>query len=106
LPGLDRFDGVEAIRHQGQEVFQQDRLSTKNDNRDLSSLQILLVFKSTIDRQNNVEFRILGCGQKLAILKSGKACISGCLAVVTGKVVAQALAHALVEKNPHSRLGR
>src|SRR4029077_13433826 len=56
LPGLDRFDGVEALGHQGNEVFQQDRLSTKNDNRDLSSLQILLVFKSTIDRQNNVEF--------------------------------------------------
>ena len=105
LPGLDRFDGVEAIGHQGQEVFQQDRLSTKNDNRDLSSFQILLVFKSTIDRQNNVEFCILGCAQKLAILKAGKASISGCLAIVADKVVAQARAHALVEKNPHSCLG-
>jgi hypothetical protein len=105
LPGLDQFDGFEAIGHQGQEVFQQDRLPTKNYNRDLSSLQILLVFKSTIDRQNYVEFGILGCGQKLAILKSGKASIAGCLTIVSGKVVAQALAHALVKKNPHSRLG-
>ena len=56
LSGPDRFEAVKAIWHQGQEVFQQDRLSTKNNNRDFSLLQILLVFKSPIDRQNNVEF--------------------------------------------------
>jgi hypothetical protein len=44
-------------------------------------------------------------GQKLAVLKSGKTGISGCLAIVAGKVLAQSFVHALVEKNPHSRLG-
>jgi len=95
-----RQSGTKGRRSSSRTDFPQN-----NDNRDLSSVQILLVLKSTIDRQNNVEFCILSCGQKLAILKSGKASISGCLAIVAGKVVAQALAHALVEKNPHSCLG-
>jgi hypothetical protein len=105
LPGLDGFEVSKAFRNEGREVFQQDGLSTKNDNRDLSLLQILLVFKSTIDGQDNVESRSLGCGQKLTILKSSKPSVSGSLAIVTRKVVAQSFAYALIEKNPHSYLG-
>ncbi|MGB8474704.1 MAG: hypothetical protein WCE61_11530 [Candidatus Acidiferrum sp.] len=93
-----------AFRNEGREVFQQDGLSTKNDNRDLSLLQILLVFKSTINGQDNVKSRSLGCGQKLTVLKSSKSSVSGRLAIVTGTVVAQSFAHALIEKNLHSCL--
>jgi hypothetical protein len=105
LPRLDRFEVREAIWNQTQEVFQQHRLSAKNDHRDLSLLQILLVFKSTIDREDNVELCSLGSGQKLTVLKSSKTSVPRSLTVVTGKVAAQSLAHALIEKNPHSRLG-
>ena len=105
LPGLDGFELSKAFRNEGREVFQQDRLSTKNDNRDFSLLQILLVFESTINGQYNVESSSLGCGQKLTVLKSSKPGVSGSLAIVTRKVVAQSFAHALIEKNPHSYLG-
>jgi len=105
LAGLNGFEVSKASGNEGQEVLQKDGLSTKNDNRDLSLLQILLVFKSTIDGQDNVEFCSLGCGQKLTVLKSSKSSVSGRLAIVAGKVVAQSFAHALIEKNPHSRSG-
>jgi hypothetical protein len=95
----------EAIGNQRQQVFQQDRFPTKNDNRDLSLLQILLVFKPMIDGQDNVEFCSLGCGQKLTVLQPNKASVSCRLTIMPGKVLAQSFVHALVEKNPHSRLG-
>jgi hypothetical protein len=102
---MDGFKLRKAFGHQGHEILQQVGLSTKNDNSDPSLPQILLVFKPAINSQNNVKFCCLGCGQKLTVLKSSKAGVSSCLAIVTGKVVAQSLAHAFVEKNPHSHLG-
>jgi len=63
LPGLDGFKVCEAIGNQGHEVFEQDRLSTKNQNRYLSLSQILLVFESAINGQHNVESCGLGRGQ-------------------------------------------
>jgi hypothetical protein len=101
---LDGFEMREAIGHEGQKIFQQDGLSTKNDNRDLSLLQILLVFKSAIDSQNNVESSSLRRGQKLTVLKSSKPGVPRSLTIVSGKVPAQPFVHALVEKNPHSNL--
>jgi hypothetical protein len=101
---LDGFEMREAIGHEGQKIFQQDGLSTKNDNRDLSLLQILLVFKSAIDSQNNVESSSLRRGQKLTVLKSSKLGVPRSLTIVSGKVPAQPFVHALVEKNPHSNL--
>jgi hypothetical protein len=68
-------------------------------------LQILLVFESTIDGQDDVEFCSLGRGQKLTILKSSKTSVSGCLTIMSRKVLSQSLAHALIEQNPHSYLG-
>jgi len=56
LPAPDGFEMAEAFGNQGQEVFQQYGLPTKNNNTDLSLFQILLVFKSAINRQNDVEF--------------------------------------------------
>jgi len=105
LPRLDRFEVSKAIGYQGQEVFQQDRLSTKNDNPDLSLLQILLVFKSTINGQHNVESCNLRRGQKLAVFKTSKSSVSRRLTIMAGKVLAQSFVHALVEKNPHSHFG-
>jgi hypothetical protein len=76
----------------------------ENDNRDLSLLQILLVFKSTIDSQNNVESCSLRRCQKLPVLEPRKSSVPRRLTIVPGKVLAQSFVHALVEKNPHSRL--
>jgi hypothetical protein len=56
LPGLDGFELRKAIGHVWQKIFQQYGLPTKNNNTDLSLFQILLVFKSAINRQNDVEF--------------------------------------------------
>jgi hypothetical protein len=106
LPGLDRTEVGEAIGNQCQKVFQQDRLSAKNDDRNLSLPHILLVFESPINREDNIEFRSLGRSQKLTVFKSGKAGISGCLTVMTGEVVAQSFVHTLIKQNPHSHLGR
>ena len=105
LAGLHPFELREALGNQRQQVFQQDRLPTKNDNRDLSSLQILLVFKSAIDGEDNVEFCSLGRAQELTVLKSSKPGVSRRLTIMPGKAFAQPLVHALVKKNPHSRLG-
>jgi hypothetical protein len=105
LPGLDRTEVGEAIRNQRQKVFQQDRLSAKNDNRNLSLPHILLVFESPINREDNIEFRSLGHSQKLTVFKSCKTSISGCLTVMIGEIVAQSLVHTLIKENPHSRLG-
>jgi hypothetical protein len=105
LPGLNGFNPSEAIGDQGQEVFQQDRLSAKNNNRDFSLPEILLIFESAIDGQDNIEFCSLGGGQKLAIFKPSKTGISGRLAIVTGEIVAQSRAHTLIKKKPHSCLG-
>jgi hypothetical protein len=105
---LSRSNGRQtgkAIRNQRHKVFQQDRPSTKNDNRDLSLLKILLVFKSPIDGQDNIEFCGFGGAQKLTVLKSGKTCVSRCSTVMAGKVLAEFFVHALVKQNPHSRLG-
>jgi len=105
---LSRTNGLQVgktIRNQEHKVFKQDRPSTKNNNRDPSLPQILLVFKSAIDSQDNIEFCRLGRGQKLTVLKSSKARVSCCLTVMAGQVLAQSFVHALVEKNPHSRLG-
>jgi hypothetical protein len=105
---LPRPNGLQlgkAIRNQKHKVFEQDRPSTKNNNRDPSLPQILLVFKSAINCQYNIEFCRLGRSQKLTVLKSRKARVSCCLTVMAGQVLAQSFVHALVEKNPHSRLG-
>jgi hypothetical protein len=61
LAGLNGFKVGEADRHKRDEAFQEDRLSAENDYRDVSMLQVLLVFKSAINRQKNVEFRVFGC---------------------------------------------
>jgi hypothetical protein len=42
LPGLDRTEVGEAVGNQPQKVFQQDGLSAKNDNRNLSFAQIFV----------------------------------------------------------------
>jgi hypothetical protein len=105
---LSRTNGLQvgkAIRNQEHKVFEQHRPSTKNNNRDPSLPQILLVFKSAIDSQDNIEFCRLGRSQKLTVLKSSKARVSCCLTVMAGQPLAQSFVHALVEKNPHSRLG-
>ena len=104
MPAPDGFEVAETLGNQGQEVFQQDRLSAKNDNRDFSLPEILLIFESAIDGQDNIESCRLGRAQKLTILKSSKASVSGCLTIMSRKVVAQFFVHALVEQNPHSRL--
>jgi len=77
----------------------------KNNNRDFSLPEILLIFESAIDGQDNIEFCSLGGGQKLAIFKPSKTGISGRLAIVTGEIVAQSRAHTLIKKKPHSCLG-
>jgi len=105
LAGLDPFELGKAIGHVRLQVFEEDGPPTKNDHRDLSLLQILLVFKSTINRQDNIEICILGCGQKLAVLESGKAGKSGGLTVVARQVVTESFIHTLTEQNTHSSLG-
>ena len=105
MAGLDPFELGKAIGHVRLQVFEEDGPPTKNDHRDLSLLQILLVFKSTINRQDNIEICILGCGQKLAVLESGKAGKSGGLTVVARQVVTESFIHTLTEQNTHSSLG-
>jgi hypothetical protein len=51
--------------------------------------EVLLVFKSAIHSQENVELRGLGCGQELTVLKSREASIPGGLTFVPGEIVAQ-----------------
>jgi hypothetical protein len=41
----------------------------------------------------------------MTVLKSSKASVSRRLTIMVGKVLAKSFVHALVEKNPHSRLG-
>jgi hypothetical protein len=78
----------------------------KNDNRNLSLPQILLVFESPINGEDNIEFRSLGRRQKLTVFRSGKASISGGLTVMIGEIVTQSFVHTLIKENPHSGLGR
>jgi hypothetical protein len=66
--------------------------------------EVLLVFKSTIHSQENLELRGLGCGQKLTVLKPREASIPGGLTIVLGEVVTQSFAHTLVEEDAHSYL--
>lgn len=67
-----------------QKILQTVRLRPKNDNRDLSGSQILLVFDALVHGEENIAagcFR--GC-KKLAILKPGQSSVTGRLAIVTG----------------------
>jgi hypothetical protein len=105
LARLDGFEVSEASGHERNEVFQEDGLTTENNDRNLPMSEVLLVFKSAIHSQENVELRDLGCGQKLTVLKSREARIPGGLTFVLGEVVAQSFAHTLVEEDAHSCLG-
>src|SRR5258708_271092 len=104
LARLDGFEVSETSGHEGNEVFQEDGLTTENNDRNLPMSEVLLVFKSAIHSQENVELRGLGCGQKLTVLKSREASIPGGLTFVPGEVVAQSFAHTLVEEDAHSCL--
>jgi hypothetical protein len=105
LARIDGFEVSEASGHERNEVFQEDGLTTENNDRNLPMSEVLLVFKSAIHSQENVELRGLGCGQKLTVLKSREASIPGGLTFVLGEVVAQSFAHPLVEEDAHSCLG-
>jgi hypothetical protein len=89
LSESDSLQMGKAIGNQRHEVFEQDRSSTKNNDGDSSLPNILLVFKSAVDSQYNIEFCSLGRVQKLTVLKSSKACVSCCLTVMAGKVLAE-----------------
>jgi hypothetical protein len=106
LATLDGFEVSEASGHERDEVFQEDGFTTENNDRNLPISEVLLVFKSAIHSQENVEPRGLGCSQKLTVLKSREASIPGGLTFVPGEVVAQSFAHTLVEEDAHSCLGR
>jgi hypothetical protein len=106
LATLDGFEVSEASGHERDEVFQEDGFTTENNDRNLPISEVLLVFKSAIHGQENVEPRGLGCSQKLTVLKSREASIPGGLTFVPGEVVAQSFAHTLVEEDAHSCPGR
>ena len=105
LARLDGFEVSETSGHEGNEVFQENGRTTENNDRNLPMSEVLLVFKSAIHSQENLELRGLGCGQKLTVLKSREASIPGGLTFVLGEVVAQSFAHTLVEEDAHSCLG-
>ena len=104
LARLDGFEVSKTSGHEGNEVFQKDGRTTENNDRNLPMSEVLLVFKSAIHSQENLELRGLGCGQKLTVLKSREASIPGGLTFVLGEVVAQSFAHTLVEEDAHSCL--
>ena len=106
LARLDGLEVSEANGHERNEVFQEDGFTTENNDRNFPMSEVLLVFKSAIHSQENVELRGLGCGQELTVLKSREASIPGGLTFVPGEVVAQSFAHTLVEEDAHSCLGR
>ncbi len=106
LATLDGFEVSEASGHERDAVFQEDGFTTENNDRNLPISEVLLVFKSAIHGQENVEPRGLGCRQKLTVLKSREASIPGGLTFVPGEVIAQSFAHTLVEEDAHSCLGR
>jgi hypothetical protein len=65
---LARLDGLEVSEtsgHEGNEASQEDGLTTENNDRNLPMSEVLLVFKSAIHSQENLELRGLGCGQKM-----------------------------------------
>jgi len=101
---LARLDGLDG--HERNEVFQEDGSTTENNDRNFPMSEVLLVFKSAIHSQENVELRGLGCSQELTVLKSREASIAGGLTFVPGEIVAQSFAHTLVEEDAHSCLGR
>jgi hypothetical protein len=106
LVGLDGLEVSEASGHERNEVFQEDGFTTENNDGNFPMSEVLLVFKSAIHSQENVELRGLGCGQELTVLKSREASIPGGLTFVLGEIVAQSFAHTLVEEDAHSCLGR
>ena len=106
LARLDGLEVSEAHGHERNEVFQEDGFTTENNDRNFPMSEVLLVFKSAIHSQENVELRGLGCGQELTVLKSREASIPGGLTFVPGEIVAQSFAHTLVEEDAHSCLGR
>ena len=106
LAGLDGLEVSEASGHERNEVFQEDRFTKENNHRNLPMSEVLLVFKSAIHGQENVEFRGLSCGQELTVLKSREASIPGGLTFVPGEIVAQSFAHTLVRRTCISSLGR
>ena len=65
---LARLDGLDG--HERNEVFQEDGSTTENNDRNFPMSEVLLVFKSAIHSQENVELRGLGCSQELTVLKS------------------------------------
>ena len=104
LARLDGLEVSEANGHERNEVFQEDGFTTENNDRNFPMSEVLLVFKSAIHSQENVELRGLGCSQELTVLKSREASIPGGLTFVLGEVVAQSFAHTLVEEDAHSCL--
>ena len=61
----------------------------------------MLVFKSLIDRQENVKLRFFSGCEKLAILKSSESGVSSCLALLTRQGIAESLIDALIDQNAH-----
>jgi hypothetical protein len=106
LARLDGLEVSEAHGHERNEIFQEDGFTTEKDDRNFPMSEVLLVFKSAIHSQENVELRGLGCGQELTVLKSREASLPGGLTFVPGEIVAQSFAHTLAEEDAHSCLGR
>jgi len=57
LARLDGFEVSETSVHEGNEVFQEDGRTTENNDRNLPMSEVLLVFKSAIHSQENLELR-------------------------------------------------
>jgi hypothetical protein len=77
LARLDGLEVSEANGHERNEVFEKDGFTTENHDHNFPMSKVMLVFKSAIHSQENVELRGLGCGQELTVLKSRKASIPG-----------------------------
>ena len=85
LAGLDGLEVSEASGHERNEVFQEDGFTAENNHRNLPMSEVLLVFKSAIHSQENVELRGLSCGQELTVLKSREASIPSGLTFVRAR---------------------
>jgi hypothetical protein len=97
LTRLNGFDVREASRHVRQQVFQAIRFGAENDDSDISSSQVLLVFDALVHGEENVKFGGFRCREMVAVLESCESSVTRGLAIVAREIVPESLIDAFVE---------
>lgn len=84
LAGLDGLEDGKTSGYARQQLFEGDGLRAKDDHRDVSASEILLVTEAVIHGQQDVKAGGFRGVQELSVLESTKTGVSGRLHIVVG----------------------